>query len=62
MHAKLMLYGRHYWQIRFGWTLENRAIQDVWIAPPREGPNVGKSERWGPPPIKAIQLIAQRKA
>jgi hypothetical protein len=39
---------RHYWQIRFDWALEERAIQDVWITPPREGPNVGKSERWGP--------------
>jgi hypothetical protein len=39
---------RHYWQIRFEHALEGRAIQDVWITPPREGPNVGKSERWGP--------------
>jgi hypothetical protein len=39
---------RHYWQIRFDWALENRAIQDLWITPPRDGPNVGKSERWGP--------------
>ena len=39
---------RHYWQIRFESVLEGRAIQDVWITPPREGPNVGKSERWGP--------------
>jgi hypothetical protein len=39
---------RHYGQIRFDWALENRAIQDVWITPPREGPNVGRSERWGP--------------
>ena len=39
---------KHYWQIRFDWVLEDRAIQDVWITPPRSGPNVGKSERWGP--------------
>ena len=39
---------RHYWQIRFERTLEDRAIQDVWITPPRDGPNVGKSQRWGP--------------
>lgn len=38
---------RHYWQIRFERVLEGRAIQDVWITPPRDGPNVGKSERWG---------------
>jgi hypothetical protein len=39
---------RHYWQIRFERVLEGRAIQDVWISPPRDGPNVGKSQRWGP--------------
>jgi len=39
---------RHYWEIRFERALEGRAIQDVWITPPREGPHVGKSERWGP--------------
>jgi hypothetical protein len=39
---------RHYWQIRFERALEGRAIQDVWITPPRDGPNVGKSQRWGP--------------
>jgi hypothetical protein len=39
---------RHFWQIRFERALEERAIQDVWITPPRDGPNVGKSERWGP--------------
>jgi len=39
---------RHYWQIRFERVLEGRAIQDVWITPPRDGPNVGRSERWGP--------------
>jgi hypothetical protein len=39
---------RHYWQMRFERILEGRAIQDVWITPPRTGPNVGKSERWGP--------------
>src|SRR5947207_1535514 len=32
---------RHYWQIRFESVLEGRAIQDVWITPPREGPHVG---------------------
>ena len=39
---------RHFWQVRFDRALEGRAIQDVWITPPRDGPNVGKSERWGP--------------
>jgi len=39
---------RHYWQIRFERVLEGRALQDVWITPPRDGPNVGKSQRWGP--------------
>jgi len=39
---------KHYWQIRFDWALENRAIQDIWVTPPRDGPNLGKSERWGP--------------
>jgi len=39
---------RHFWQIRFDRALEDRAIQDVWITPPRDGPNVGESERWGP--------------
>jgi hypothetical protein len=39
---------RHYWQIRFERVLEDRAIQDVWITPPRAGPNVGRSQRWGP--------------
>jgi len=39
---------RHYWQIRFERALEGRAIQDIWITPPRDGPNVGKSQRWGP--------------
>jgi hypothetical protein len=39
---------RHYWQIQFNSVLEDRAIQDVWITPPRTGPNVGKSENWGP--------------
>lgn len=39
---------KHYWQIRFDWALEDRAIQDLGITPPRGGPNVGKSERWGP--------------
>jgi hypothetical protein len=39
---------RHYWQICFERALEGRAIQDVWITPPREGPRIGQSERWGP--------------
>ena len=39
---------RHFWQIRFERALEGRAIQDVWITPPRDGPHVGQSERWGP--------------
>jgi hypothetical protein len=26
---------QHYWQIYFDWVLEGRAIQDVWITPPR---------------------------
>jgi hypothetical protein len=39
---------RHYWQIRFERALEGRAIQDIWITPPRDGRNAGKSERWGP--------------
>ena len=39
---------RHYWQIHFCWVLEGRAIQDVWITPPRRGPRVGASQPWGP--------------
>jgi hypothetical protein len=39
---------RHFWQIRFERTLEGRAIQDVWITPPRDGLHVGQSEPWGP--------------
>jgi hypothetical protein len=39
---------RHYWQIHFAWVLEGRAIQDVWITPPRQGPRVGQSQEWGP--------------
>lgn len=39
---------RHYWQISFAWVLEGRAIQDVWITPPRRGPRVGQSQPWGP--------------
>ncbi len=38
---------RHYWQICFERTLEGRAIQDVWITPPRSGPHAGRGERWG---------------
>ena len=37
----------HFWHIRFERTLEGRAIQDVWITPPREGRRVGQSEPWG---------------
>jgi hypothetical protein len=39
---------RHYWQISFDWVLEGRAIQDVWITPPRHGAHADQSERWGP--------------
>jgi len=39
---------RHFWDIRFERVLEGRAIQDVWITPPREGRRVGQSEPWGP--------------
>jgi hypothetical protein len=38
---------RHFWHIRFERTLEGRAIQDVWITPPRKGRRVGQSEPWG---------------
>jgi hypothetical protein len=38
---------RHFWHIRFERVLEGRAIQDVWITPPREGRLVGLSEPWG---------------
>jgi hypothetical protein len=38
---------RHYWLISFDWVLEGRAIQDVWITPPRHGAHAGQSERWG---------------
>jgi hypothetical protein len=38
---------RHYWQISFESALEGRAIQDVWITPPRSGPRAGDGERWG---------------
>jgi hypothetical protein len=39
---------KHYWQIFFAWVLEGRAIQDVWITPPRRGHHVGQSQPWGP--------------
>lgn len=39
---------KHYWQIHFSWVLEGRAIQDVWITPPRQGPRVHDSQPWGP--------------
>lgn len=39
---------RHFWEIHFGRVLEGRAIQDVWITPPRTGPRFGLSESWGP--------------
>jgi hypothetical protein len=38
----------HYWQIHFSWVLEGRAIQDVWITPPRRGPRARESQPWGP--------------
>jgi hypothetical protein len=38
----------HFWQIHFSWVLEGRAIQDVWITPPRHGPRVRESQPWGP--------------
>jgi hypothetical protein len=38
----------HYWQIHFDWVLEGRAIQDVWITPPRQGPRSALGlEPWG---------------
>lgn len=39
---------RHYWQICFARALEGRAVQDVWITPPRSGPRAGQGESWGP--------------
>jgi hypothetical protein len=39
---------KHFWQIHFSWVLEGRAIQDVWITPPRQGPRVRESQPWGP--------------
>jgi hypothetical protein len=39
---------QHYWQVHFDWVLEGRAIQDVWITPPRHGPHsTEQSEPWG---------------
>ena len=38
---------RHWWRIHFGWVLEGRAVQDVWMTPPRSGPHAGESERTG---------------
>jgi hypothetical protein len=38
----------HFWQIHFSWVLEGRAIQDVWITPPRHGPHARDSQPWGP--------------
>jgi hypothetical protein len=39
---------QHYWQIHFDWVLEGRAIQDVWITPPRQGPRSKEPvEPWG---------------
>src|SRR5437868_13828635 len=29
-------------EIHFGWVLEGRAVQDVWIMPPRNGPTGGR--------------------
>jgi hypothetical protein len=38
----------HYWQIHFDWVLEGKAIQDVWMTPPRLGPSSGLGlEPWG---------------
>ena len=38
----------HYWEMHFDWVLEGRAIQDVWITPPRHGPHsVEQSLPWG---------------
>jgi hypothetical protein len=33
-----------HWDIRFDWVLEGRAIQDLWITPPREGKEVSWSQ------------------
>jgi hypothetical protein len=38
---------KHFWEIHFSWVLEGRAIQDVWVTPPRHGPRVGESQPWG---------------
>lgn len=38
----------HFWQIHFSWVLEGRAIQDVWITPPRRGSRARESQPWGP--------------
>ena len=39
---------QHRWEIHFDWVLEGRAIQDVWITPPRRGPGSSEqSEPWG---------------
>jgi hypothetical protein len=39
---------QHHWQMHFDWVLEGRAIQDVWITPPRRGPrSTEQSEPWG---------------
>jgi hypothetical protein len=38
---------RHFWQVHFDWVLEGRAVQDVFITPPRHGPHTGQSEPWG---------------
>lgn len=38
---------RHWWRIHFGWVLEGRAVQDVWMTPPRSGPHAGETERSG---------------
>jgi hypothetical protein len=39
---------KHFWQIHFSWVLEGRAIQDVWITPPRRGQRLRESRPWGP--------------
>ena len=36
---------QHRWEIHFDWVLEGRAIQDVWITPPRR--HLGSTEQSG---------------
>ena len=37
----------HWWRMHFGWVLEGRAVQDVWMTPPRSGAHAGESARSG---------------